>query len=402
MSERRVEFIYPSDRLGGAQILFARLSTEMAESYVREVTLSGLDGSPGVDEALGVGTKVRRVERAALPRQLVGTTVVASLAHLPYLRSLVSPGSISDPTNRFLFWSLHPLNAESVLSWGGRRYLGFVRHRKRILHDLAADGMIAFMDSPNAAAMSAITGEEYGEDYLPITCNLETRQVARQVTTRPIRVGWIGRLDPSKYHSISRLLDDVKASRADVELVIVGDGQCRTQLEDQAARLGVAVSFLGSLQVSELGSEIQSWTFGVAMGTSALEIAARRVPSAVMDFSRTPIRTNHCYDWLFETVGLSLGQEAPASPSRSRTFADLAECVATDATLGGRCRTYAEQNHSVTAVARLMNDRVGWLEARPPADRLLSSVDALAPAPYRAVFEVARKARRKAVVVRQS
>jgi glycosyltransferase involved in cell wall biosynthesis len=66
----------------------------------------------------------------------------------------------------------------------------------------------------------------------------------REITDRPLRLLYVGRLSPQK--NVGRLLEAMKLVRQPVHLNIVGDGEQRALLEAQAAQLGLTdVIFAG-------------------------------------------------------------------------------------------------------------------------------------------------------------
>jgi hypothetical protein len=132
------------------------------------------------------------------------------------------------------------------------------------------------------------------------------------------------------------------------------------------------------------------------MGTSALEMAARALPVALIDYSLAPLPRDAGYDWLFDTRDFTLGNDAAWGEARARSLADLVGALDVDgaARLGQACYDYARTRHGLAAVAGALGARV-QAQAPLPEARLRRLERLLNPALHSAGYRAARALRRR-------
>ncbi|MCH8168839.1 MAG: glycosyltransferase [Proteobacteria bacterium] len=83
------------------------------------------------------------------------------------------------------------------------------------------------------------------------------RRVARPTRTGPLRIGMVASLEPSKEHpTLLRALARRRAEGEDVELVLIGDGSRRAELEALAGRLDIARAVIWRGSVRDVPGEL--------------------------------------------------------------------------------------------------------------------------------------------------
>jgi glycosyltransferase involved in cell wall biosynthesis len=167
-----------------------------------------------------------------------------------------------------------------------------VRHLRRALDVAAVTALVSEAQRPTLAPLV-----DRPDEKLRVVPNFVDGD-AFPLSTRngeagaPTRVVSVGNLKPEKgFDVLVRAFAALRASRPDVELVVVGDGPERARLEALAADLGVAaaVYFRGSLSKEELREEYgradvfalgsRRESFGIVLleaGASGLPVVASR------------------------------------------------------------------------------------------------------------------------------
>lgn len=137
--------------------------------------------------------------------------------------------------------------------WSGRSYL-----INRILHDpfklaqvswAVRNSALALLKSSSMVAdfgrgrdnVKFFLDAAHGPEHVLSDAALERKIAARTASGRPLQLVYFGRLVP--YKGIDDAITAIAAARtrgAAVELTIIGDGECRAQLQAQAAGLGLS------------------------------------------------------------------------------------------------------------------------------------------------------------------
>ena len=113
-------------------------------------------------------------------------------------------------------------------------------------------------------------------------------------------------------HILKKVLLDIdflgKTSKEKFIFDIIGDGPGLKELRlFVKEKLSLKVSFLGEMPTEKLYDIIQKYDIGFAMGTSALDIAAKKIPTILLDFSYSEV-LKYNYRWIFETQKYTLGR----------------------------------------------------------------------------------------------
>lgn len=117
----------------------------------------------------------------------------------------------------------------------------------------AADLVIAISDFTRAQLMGFVEPEQW-DKIMVVHCGVDLARypfAAREDhVDRPIEILCVGRLSPEKGQAlVLRAVADLRRDGKSVCLTLVGDGPLRSQLEDEARRLGIAehVTFAGAV-----------------------------------------------------------------------------------------------------------------------------------------------------------
>lgn len=388
-------FLYPSRVIGGAQLLFARLAQAIAASGAAEVAV--VDYPDGfMWRYLKDQGAVRCIEYVEGRTALRDTTIIVPLSHLVELRYMLDRASLNC---NFLFWSIHPDNVQHVLYSYGRGWFGKRPAARSGLRDLAEAGHVVFMDGANKHACEAELGRLARPSYLQIPIELAGVEAAsRRRPGATLTVAWLGRITYDKIHSLRKIVDDVAAfgGQGQLALHVIGAGSEERALEAHARQAGVALVRPGVLQGPQLRDYLlRHVDLGVAMGTSALEIAALAIPVALVDYALTPLVPASNYDWLYDTTEYSLGNNAAWGLVRARTLADLVRDVRADHAnaIGMRCREYVAHSHDLARVAARLVDHAS---GQAPIDtaRLTALERRFNPPLHSAAYRALRSARR--------
>lgn len=361
-----ITFLYPSRTIGGAQLLFARLAEAIAAGGGAHVSV--VDYADGFSaQYLKDSPAVNIIAYAEGLTDLRDTTVIVPLSHLIELRYMLTPASLGC---NFLFWSIHPDNVKYMLYGYGRKLFGGKNRAKVLLRQLCDEGHILFMDRANRRACEDEIGKVESSSFLQIPIGIPAADRQRhRAPADTMAIAWLGRITYDKINSLRKIVDDIAiCPAAQIELHIVGAGPEEKALLAHAQSKGVALHMHGILQGLALHDFFGNCVdVGVAMGTSALEIAAMGIPVALIDYSLKALPADANYDWLYDTRDFTLGNDCQWGDRRAQTLRDLVEGVRADRdnAIGGRCFAYVQEHHSMPQVAAKL---VSLVKEGPPID----------------------------------
>ena len=200
------------------------------------------------------------------------------------------------------------------------------------------------------------------KNFLPIFINDEKFKLHELATEdkNTIRIIWLGRIDLDfKIHILKKVLLDINYLRKyfDEKIIfnIIGDGPGLDSLVEFCKKeVKFEVEFLGEREGNDLNYILSQSDIGFAMGTSALDLAAKKIPTVLLDFSYKEV-TDYNYKWIFETSHYILGRdisllsksEIVSMKSMSTIFFELRK---DKNTLSNQCFDYVYENHSSTSI----------------------------------------------------
>jgi len=115
------------------------------------------------------------------------------------------------------------------------------------------------------------------------------------------------------YHQpIFEFIAKQRAAGLPFEYHIYGDGPLRSQLGEQARRVGVEpyIFFHGTLPYPKMGLALEDAGIFIGMGTAIIEAAACGIPAV----AAIEMRGAECHGWFHETVGNSVGEQISDAP----------------------------------------------------------------------------------------
>ena len=371
-----IYFVFPYRGVGGVPVLFFRVATYLKQhNLAHPILVDYADGAMSV-LARAADSEITVVVYPERGRLVIpGNSFAVFQSMTPW--SMFSNLRLHKDT-RVLFWTCHPYNL--VLPIPGFRFFGYRFKRlsgfmrrtilaawftklKRFIEKIAENRGLVFMDHENRRN----TEEQNGivlenPDYLPIpigTAEIISRPSLRDEKQR-LRITWIGRLVDFKYYPLRRLLISMEQyaqkQMVDFQCTIIGDGPYLRTLRKLANDLSrVDVVFHGDVGLSDLRVLIDYKTDIVAaMGTSALEGAARAVPTILLDLSYKEIPENYRFKWLYEASGYNLAEQVTEEHliSETNSFSKLLLEYAKDSSsVGESCSAYVKSYHSLDIVS---------------------------------------------------
>jgi glycosyltransferase involved in cell wall biosynthesis len=324
----RLVFVYPTFVLGGAEVLFLRMSSELAD---RSIPVAVVDHPNGA-----IAQRAdRRVERIAPGRALASNDVaITTLATVPLLRQYRRD-------LRCLVWSLHPENVTTLLPryrfGSGRREH---RHTQTLLHPVGLPqlrrdlqrlhhrGGLVFQDGANVRFVEKITGLRVAEPALCPICipDPPTDRLLWPGDGR-LRIAWVGRLARDKWFALQRAIVDLERAAdqlGPIDVTVIGDGPFRDALRSVLPQ-HVSLSSVGQVEPNELPSMLAGHHAMVGMGTSLLEAARLGLPTIVADSHQEPLPGGLPYRWVQELKDFDVGEVVSAKrpPLEGRPLAEL-------------------------------------------------------------------------------
>ncbi|WP_052425205.1 glycosyltransferase family 4 protein [Streptomyces fulvoviolaceus] len=347
---------YYPPHLGGLERVVSNLAREQARRHdVRVLTTSlGAEGAPRTAREDGV--VVHRHRAVEVAHTAIAPGLAAHLAKMPRAAVLhlhcahaLLPEMVALATRlrgtRFVLHFHLDVDASGPLG-------ALLPHYKehvfgRVLRSAA--GVIALTDAQAAFLTDTYRVPADRVHVVPNGVGASYFMPPREPVPGPMNLLYVGRLGAQK--NVARLLDALHLTRQDVRLRIVGDGELRGRLEEQAARLGLRnVEFSGGLLGEDLVKAYADADAFVlpsdkeGMPLVVLEAMAAGLPVVATDVPGTR-----------ELVG-GTGLLAAPEPAALATAVDT---LAADLTLRARlARASAERsrNYSWETVAQLVDD----------------------------------------------
>lgn len=349
-----ITFLYPSRRVGGAQLLFVRMAKFLSEQ--REVEVSVVDYNDGFLKESLKGTSVNILEFVGNKVSVnFDTTIITPLSNITDCRKIV----VSDSNVNFLFWSIHPDGLKYALEDKGRKYF-LIDHSeiKKKVRFLAEKGGILFMDDTNLHAISTYLGYTLSPSYLAIPLEEKASLLKKDLNEENgiINIGWLGRLSDDKINSLYNIIDRIEelvsVYSGKLHLHIIGDGEEKEHLLSYLKNKKCEYTYVGTLLNKNLEEYlIKNIDLGVAMGTSALEMGIRRIPVLLLDYSYSVFPPNLRYYWLFESNSFSLCKHVTDTHIRKHKFEDIIESFPSKREeLGAACYMYVKNNHDISVI----------------------------------------------------
>lgn len=312
-----IYLFYPSKIIGGAEFLFFRTAL-LLEKSGRDVVLFDIEGgwlSNNVD-SLGIKKIIYNGKKIELNDQ----DILITTSNLMYNLDLFFKKSDA----KILFWTIQPYNILFNFSNGKKTLRNiFISTYTKIcesshvdyLNELISKNSIVAMDGECNKVLKKFYGLKYNE-FLPIYIDSESfnRLANIKELHNIVEAIWIGRIDLEfKIYILKKVIKDLNElcenKKYRVNFNIVGDGPGYEILKNFSNEIkNISINFLGEKHGDDLTELIMNQNIGFAMGTSALDIAAKGIPTVLLDFSYTELENNK-YRWIFESSDAVTGRD---------------------------------------------------------------------------------------------
>lgn len=392
-SKLSITFLYPSRRVGGAQLLFIRLAIELSK-YLN-LLVNVVDFPDGY-----LQSQLRSFDRITILPYINGsveirneTVLVTPLSNMADLKYMVR-GNFTKI--KVLFWSIHPSNLDFVLNANGRKWFGDKKKLKKLIKNISDAGNLIYMDEANFSAVKELLAINKQPEYLQIPLEIKdyTRKV--KISSDKLNIAWLGRVSYDKVYSIMKIVDEIKSlvDREKVVFHVIGNGEKCKELESYMNESGINYVLPGTLVSDELSEYmIKNIQLGVAMGTSCMEFAARKIPVFLIDYSEEKFPDEIKYNWLFETINYNLGSHVNSTTNRNHCFLELINEFNKNDTLGEKCYRYVVDNHDIKKVTVKLISHCKILKSIDNLDfKLIQKI--LIPPFYNSLYSLYRRIRR--------
>lgn len=359
---------YPSHILGGAELLLSRLASDLCKAGYQVSLIDIPKGwiSENINNSY-IKTIYIGKEKVLLPDN---ATLITTSNFIYLLDSYFERSN-----TKLLFWTVQPYNVVVSMPYIHRykilekiiftRFKSFydnevIRKPKKLLSELITSNSIVAMDN----ACDIVLNKNYGLAYrrfLPVYIHSK-EAYSLSLLEKNIQVLWLGRVDNEfKKYILMKLISDIQNSdfSRKIHLNIIGEGDGLDELKQFCKNID-NIKFLGTLRDKQLEGVLAQSNIGFAMGTSALDMANRGIPTVLLDFSYQPIHF-YKYRWIFEAENFDLGRDIALLSfeqlNNMKSFDEvLSELIEEQPNLGALCKDYVEKNHNVDTVLKKVDN----------------------------------------------
>jgi hypothetical protein len=347
-----ITFLYPSKRVGGAQLLFVRLAIEL--SKFPDVIVNVVDYKDGfLESSLANYSKINILHYHNGSVVIdEATIVVTPLTNLSDLTHLIKGNFVSI---KFLFWAIHSSGINYLMKANFRKFFLNPDNLKSFFKEISDKGNLVYMDEANYLAIKNFNPTCGPPSYMPIpVTHFDVTPSLISNKSDLINLAWLGRISYDKVYSVIKIIDEIRNYKGKYKIVfhIIGNGEKYDILEKHLKNSGISYILVGTLEGSEIYNYIKTHIqIGVAMGTSCLELASFRLPTFLIDYGVSEFPLNIKYNWMFETVNYNLGSHIDSCELRNHNFSEIISQFKSDLSLGDRCYDYVLANHGIDNVA---------------------------------------------------
>ena len=389
MNNGFIVFCFPHKQIGGVSNQFLRVATKMKSMGHQVAILDYADGAMGRECNL-LGLKLieyKEDDFARIPENSV--LIMQSMTPWTIWRGI----DVSEKP-KILFWSCHPDNFIPHVPLIYRYIKGpklgkyffrllfplFFKRMKSYIQKLNEELSLIHIDLPCKSSIEDFYDLKLNDNNIvPVPVpNLERMESdliqSENVTStnkdlsanKKISFGWIGRISDSKYqillHAIRRVAEESDSMSLNVDFHIIGDGPLLEKLKREVNKvLNINIIFHGELNQKEITRILMNQIQLVfSMGTSALEAAAKKVPTVLLNFTYDKTVVFHKFDWLFNQKGFSVGKKIENRPNSDSDNLNiiLKDFLENELELGIKCLEYVSKNHSLDFVVHTLRNHI--------------------------------------------
>lgn len=325
----KIYFFYPSNIIGGVEVLFARLSTTLAE---RGFDVCVFNLPTGIYSKLLNDCRIKIIELDSDVKFEIEDLdiIITPPSDLTLLSKYVNFSIHS----RILFWFLQPYNLvqffpKILLSHQySNKYLlkdinklffyGYHKNVSKFLIYSSINRGLIFMDS------NVLEFNEFFYDVkfdnpsfvkIPVIVD-SVKLISQDLGDQDeINLAWIGRIKDDALPILHRLITDLELYGfnhfSNINFHVVGEGNRLSDLIHFTKKIkNIKFVFLGTLPPEKLNSFLSSEVNCLfAFGTSALEGAKLGIPVCLLDPSYKELKNGeYFYKWLFDSINFKLGR----------------------------------------------------------------------------------------------
>lgn len=364
---------YPSVEVGGAEILFARIADELANSGKRVLILDS--ERKIIHQNIINKSIIKVVTKPGESVHVKSKYIIAFSSHITKISEYIHKES----SGKLLFWNVHPLNSiyippffgENLFNFG-INWLKFVNGvffkeedniRKSILDSLIKNRAFVCMDNESSETLKKYYDGIYPNEYIPIPAPKQEIEINSNLPTPPkenINIFWYGRLCDFKCHGLIHLINkiaNIKRKDYSINLSIIGDGPYRKTIQEVAKKNKLKAVFLGTLPNFDALKLIKNNADIVfAMGTAALESSSLGIPTILAPASFGKIKDDYLFDWLYNTNNYNLGTFSKNnSNDKGYSIEELIhELIFNFKEHSYASRKYVEENHKIDYILSLI------------------------------------------------
>jgi len=374
---KNIAFFYPSKEFGGAENLIIRVSKVLI-SMGHKITIIDYKGGMVISNLLNIpGICFLEYEDNK-------TIIVKDVTHLVSFSLWIEKirNQIQTQNRIFLLiWFIHPYHIFHLIHPLPEKLAKFVyfKYKSKIIQMLTLmndKGSLQFMDFENYFISKEYFKLHFKPKYLPIPVNCDVNKQKVQTFSEEISIVWIGRLALEKVNILLYVLDQVREysikNQGFIHFYIVGTGSYKGSLNEYIANNNF--EYLKIIRIDRILPEnIPDFLSGkrvlFAMGTTALEGGAEKIPTVLVDYSYSDYnkikQKGYKFKWLYQTKDFKVGSDIFKShkfinTENQMTIDDIFEIIldpSASEVIGNKCYNYSIENHRMeSVVGKLLDD----------------------------------------------
>jgi len=366
-----IGFFCPSREFGGAENLVIKISKELIRRGIR-VTI--IDYENGI--VTSILSKTEEIELITYEdgRKFLVRNVTHIISFSYWIETIIQL-LVTESKIFLLFWFIHPYHIFHLIkpiqsSRASYIYLNYIKKIRFMLSLMNEKGSLKFMDRENFFIAKEYFKLDFNPDFIQIpVINKDHVLIKSKKESEELGVAWIGRLPQEKVNILLYVLSQVRQwslmNKKNIHFYIVGNGLAEGLLNDF-----LRVNDFKYLKITRiphiLPEEIPEFLNGkklmFAMGTSALEGGAEKIPTILLDYTyynfQKIIRKGYKFKWLFQTVDFNLGSDIFKSRGLIKqenhltiddVFNVILDPVKRDS-VAEKCYDYCIKNHTIEVV----------------------------------------------------
>ena len=246
-----------------------------------------------------------------------------------------------------------------------RLFFVFRKYHKKIedtIKLMARNDAVAVMDKGTAQAVSYFyPGVHENLPIVPVPAPVDGACEVVNPVGNDFTFGYLGRMDDIKFSALgsfiqSNLVELSKERR--VRLLAITVGAHVESLKKLCIDSGIELELYGFMPNKEAREVLRNKThLGIAMGTSALDMAATGHPCVYIDpTERSGVAPQTSFRFVHETDNFTLGQyrDFPKYKGGVRSLIETVRLVERDSSIGLKERRYVEEKHNPDRINAIM------------------------------------------------